>query len=76
VPLSPKRNSVRGARVYRRRRGNAPAGTVPWAALAPTLGAHPAPLQLEIHPNLRPEPATLAILARELLGLRAPAPVA
>ncbi len=48
------------------------AGTVPWAALAPTLAAHPAPLQLEIHPNLRPEPATLAILASELLGLRAP----
>ena len=52
------------------------AGTVPWVALAPALAAHPAPLQLEIHPNLRPEPATLAILARELLGLRAPAPVA
>jgi sugar phosphate isomerase/epimerase len=48
------------------------AGTVPWGALAATLASHPAPLQLEIHPNLRPEPATLAILARELLGLRAP----
>lgn len=49
------------------------AGTVPWAALAPMIAPHPAPLQLEVHPNLRPEPATLAILARELLGLRAPA---
>jgi sugar phosphate isomerase/epimerase len=48
------------------------AGTVPWAGLAPTLASRRAPLQLEIHPNLRPEPATLAILARELLGLRAP----
>jgi sugar phosphate isomerase/epimerase len=46
------------------------AGTVPWGALAPILASHPAPLQLEVHPNLRPEPATLAILARELLGLR------
>jgi sugar phosphate isomerase/epimerase len=52
------------------------AGTVPWAALAPMLAWHGAPLQLEIHPNLRPEPATLAILARELLGLRAPLPAA
>jgi len=52
------------------------AGTVPWAALAPMLASHRAPLQLEIHPNLRPEPATLAILARELLGLRAPLGVA
>lgn len=52
------------------------AGTVPWAALAPTLAAHHAPLQLEIHPNRRPEAATLAILARELLGLRAPILVA
>jgi sugar phosphate isomerase/epimerase len=49
------------------------AGTVPWAALAPMIATHPAPIQLEVHPNLRPEPATLAILARELLGLRAPA---
>jgi len=52
------------------------AGTVPWAALGPALAAHPAPVQPEIHPNLPPEPATLAILATELLGLRAPAPAA
>jgi sugar phosphate isomerase/epimerase len=52
------------------------AGTVPWAGLAPMLASHGAPLQLEVHPNLRPEPATLAILARELLGLRAPLRVA
>ena len=49
------------------------AGTVPWAALAPTLAAHPAPLQLEIHPNLRPEPAHAGDPGTELLGLRAPA---
>ena len=49
------------------------AGTVPWAALAPMIAMHTAPVALEVHPNLRPEPATLAILARELLGLRAPA---
>lgn len=47
------------------------AGSIPWAALAPLLAAHPAPLQLEVHPGLRPEPATLAVVARELLGLAA-----
>ena len=51
------------------------AGSVPWTTLAPMLARHPAPLQLEIHPSSRPEPATLAILAREVLGLRAAAPV-
>lgn len=44
------------------------AGTVPWAELAPLLARHPATLQLEIHPALRPEPATLAILVGEVLG--------
>jgi sugar phosphate isomerase/epimerase len=46
------------------------AGKVPWATLTPLLASHPAPLQLEIHPNLRLVPATLAILAQEMLGLR------
>jgi sugar phosphate isomerase/epimerase len=50
------------------------AGSVPWPALAPMLARHPAPLQLEIHPSKRPEPATLATLMRELLGLDAPVP--
>jgi sugar phosphate isomerase/epimerase len=45
------------------------AGTVPWNALAPLLAEHAAPLQLEIHPAQRPEPATLAILMREVLGV-------
>jgi sugar phosphate isomerase/epimerase len=44
------------------------AGCVPWAALRPLIASHPAPLQLEIHPAQRPEPATLAILAREVFG--------
>jgi sugar phosphate isomerase/epimerase len=44
------------------------AGTVPWGDLARWLARHPAPLQLEIHPALRPEPATLAILTREVLA--------
>jgi sugar phosphate isomerase/epimerase len=47
------------------------AGSVPWATLAPLLAVHPAPLQLEVHPFQRPEPATLAIVMRELLGLGA-----
>lgn len=46
------------------------AGTLPWRTLADVLGNHPAPLQLEIHPGLRPEPATLMVLTRELLRLR------
>jgi sugar phosphate isomerase/epimerase len=45
------------------------AGCVPWETLAPVLARHRAPLQLEIHPAGRPEPATLAVLAREVLGL-------
>jgi sugar phosphate isomerase/epimerase len=50
------------------------AGSVPWAALAPTLARHSAPLQLEIHPSTRPEPATLGILTREVLGLNVAVP--
>jgi sugar phosphate isomerase/epimerase len=34
-------------------------GSVPWRALAPALGRHPAPLMLEIHPNWRPSALTL-----------------
>jgi sugar phosphate isomerase/epimerase len=44
------------------------AGSVPWAQLAPLVSAHRAPLQLEVHPAARPEPATLAVLTREVLG--------
>jgi sugar phosphate isomerase/epimerase len=51
------------------------AGSVPWATLAPLLARHHAPLQLEIHPAQRPEPATLAIVIREVLGLGAGARV-
>jgi sugar phosphate isomerase/epimerase len=43
------------------------AGTVPWAELAPVLSRQGAPLQLEVFPAARPEPATLAILTRELV---------
>jgi sugar phosphate isomerase/epimerase len=50
------------------------AGTVPWDRLAPLVRRHPAPLQLEIHPGGRPEPGTLAVVVRELLGLRAAIP--
>ena len=46
------------------------AGTVPWAALEPMLANHPAPLQLEVHPAGRPEPANLAIVTREVLRAR------
>jgi sugar phosphate isomerase/epimerase len=46
------------------------AGTIPWRALTPLLARHPAPLQLEVPPAQRPEPATLAILTREVLGLK------
>ncbi|HEY2769404.1 MAG TPA: sugar phosphate isomerase/epimerase [Solirubrobacteraceae bacterium] len=45
------------------------AGCVPWETLAPRLARHRAPVQLEIHPAGRPEPGTLAVLAREVLGL-------
>jgi sugar phosphate isomerase/epimerase len=43
------------------------AGNLPWAQVAELLSDHPAPLQLEIHPAQRPEPATLAVLTREVL---------
>jgi sugar phosphate isomerase/epimerase len=49
------------------------AGSVPWTALAPLLARHTAPLLLEVHPSGRPEPGTLAVMARELLGIAAPA---
>jgi sugar phosphate isomerase/epimerase len=42
------------------------AGTVPWREIAPRIAAHTAPVQLEIHPAGRPEPARLAILTREV----------
>jgi sugar phosphate isomerase/epimerase len=45
------------------------AGTVPWGSLAGALGAHPAPLCLEVQPSKRPPPATLAVVMREVLGL-------
>jgi sugar phosphate isomerase/epimerase len=45
------------------------AGSVPWESLAPLLAGRPAPLQLEVHPPARPEPGTLAVVVRELLGL-------
>lgn len=44
------------------------AGKTPWAELAPLIADHSAPLQLEVHPPGRPEPATLAVLTREILG--------
>lgn len=47
------------------------AGTVPWPSLRALLEPHDAPMQLEIHPARRPEPATLAVLTREVLGLLA-----
>jgi sugar phosphate isomerase/epimerase len=49
------------------------AGTVPWRRLAPVLAAHGAPLQLEVRTPSRPEPGTLAVMMRELLGLGSPA---
>ncbi len=45
------------------------AGSLPWHAMAPVLARHSAPVQLEVHPAARPEPATLAVLACEVLGL-------
>jgi sugar phosphate isomerase/epimerase len=45
------------------------AGSVPWAELARPLARHSAPLLLEVHPSARPEPGTLAVMTRELLGL-------
>jgi sugar phosphate isomerase/epimerase len=52
------------------------AGSVPWQRLIPLLARHPAPLQLEVHPPARPEPGTLAVVVRELLGLGGRRPVA
>ncbi len=51
------------------------AGCVPWGALAPLLARRPAPLQLQVHPAGRPEPATLGVLTREVLGLRNDGPI-
>jgi len=48
------------------------AGSVPWPTIAPLLAPHAAPLVLEVHPGQRPVPATLAVVMRELLGLRRP----
>jgi sugar phosphate isomerase/epimerase len=48
------------------------AGTVPWEEIAPRIVAHAAPVQLEIHPAGRPEPATLAILTREVFRRATP----
>jgi sugar phosphate isomerase/epimerase len=45
-------------------------GNLPWPTIADQLRAHGAPLQLEIHPGQRPEPAALAILLREALVTR------
>lgn len=45
------------------------AGSLPWLSLAPALAAHPAPLQLEVHPAYRPEPRHLVVVMEELLGL-------
>jgi sugar phosphate isomerase/epimerase len=45
------------------------AGTVPWRRLAPLLVGHGAPLQLEVRAPVRPEPATLAVVVSELLGI-------
>jgi sugar phosphate isomerase/epimerase len=44
------------------------AGNVPWSRLAPRLAAHGAPLGLEVRAPARPEPGTLAVVMRELLG--------
>lgn len=48
------------------------AGTVPWGALSAVLARHAVPLQLEVHPPARPEPATLGVVVRELLALSSP----
>jgi sugar phosphate isomerase/epimerase len=49
------------------------AGSVDWPALAPLLRPHAAPLQLEVHPPARLEPAALAVVTHELLHLGAAA---
>jgi sugar phosphate isomerase/epimerase len=46
------------------------AGSLPWAEVAGLLATHAAPVQLEVFAPGRPEPGTLAVLARELLGRR------
>ena len=45
------------------------AGSLPWDEIAPLLARHPAPQVLQVSPASRPEPATLAVMTRELLGL-------
>lgn len=50
------------------------AGSLPWRSLAPLLSDHLAALQLEVHPAQRPEPASMAVVMRELLGLGAHQP--
>jgi sugar phosphate isomerase/epimerase len=48
------------------------AGSLPWGQVAPLIAHHTAPLLLEVHPSSRPEPGTLAVMTRELLGLASP----
>ncbi len=43
-------------------------GTVRWDRLGSLLSAHPAPLQLEIHPPHRPDAVNLATITAGLLG--------
>jgi sugar phosphate isomerase/epimerase len=45
------------------------AGSLPWHEIAPLAARHPAPQLLQVNPASRPEPATLAVMTRELLGL-------
>ena len=45
------------------------AGSLPWPAIAPLVSGHPAPWVLQVNPGSRPEPATLAVVTRELLTL-------
>jgi sugar phosphate isomerase/epimerase len=45
------------------------AGSVPWESLGSVLGAHSAPICLEVQASNRPPPATLATVMREVLGL-------
>jgi sugar phosphate isomerase/epimerase len=44
-------------------------GTVPFEQLAPELGEHPAPLQLEVHPSFGATPAALAAGMADLLAV-------
>ena len=66
-------SEVEQAEAERAEAERAGAGSLPWHAIAPVLARHPAPLQLEVHPASRPEPATLAVLMCEVLGLGAAA---